>query len=222
MQFNKIFVSEDIDSNNLGVTTTLKSMGYTNIDHAQYCDDTLLKIKKEIQNKSPFDLLITDLSFENPRVKKTLNSGIDLIKAVKEIDKTIKIVVFSVEDDHNTIKTLFEEESINAYVCKGLNGLKELKNSIEAISKNGLYTCPIATIALHEKNVKEIDEYDLELLSYLAKGFRQNEISVLLKEKDVSPNSVRSIESTISKLKDYFNATNTTHLIYVASNMGLI
>ncbi|WP_165748156.1 DNA-binding response regulator [Cellulophaga sp. Z1A5H] len=222
MQLDRIFVSEDIDSNNLGVTTTLQNMGYTQIGHSQYCDDALLKLQKALLDGNPYDLLITDLSFENPRSKKKLQNGQELIVAIKAIQPTLKVIVFSVEDDHHTITTLFSDQKIDAYVCKGLNGLSELQKSIKAITKHEQYTCPIATAVLQQKNVLALDDYDQQLLSYLSKGYTQLEISTLLKEKGISPNSVRSIEGNISKLKDYFNATNTTHLVYVASSLGLI
>ncbi|MBC8769553.1 response regulator transcription factor [Arenibacter sp. BSSL-BM3] len=222
MRFDRIFVSEDIDSNNLGVTTMLNSLGYTNIGHSQYCDEALLKLKRAILDGTPFRLLITDLSFDDPRNNKKLQNGQELITAIKEIYPEIKIVVFSVEDDHNTIKSLFEDQNIDGYVCKGLNGLKELQNSIEAIANNETYTCPIASAALQQKNALELNDYDQKLLSLLAIGYKQNEISIILKEDGISPNSIRSIEANISKLKDYFDASNTTHLVYIASSMGLI
>ena len=77
-------------------------------------------------------------------------------------------------------------------------------------------------LKLHQKNVLQLSSFEEEILLLLAKGFKQNEISKLLKEKDISPNSVRSVEANISRLKDYFNANNTTHLVYVVSNLGLI
>ncbi len=222
MKFDRIFVSEDIDSNNLGVVTMLQTLGYTNIGHSQYCDETFLKFKRAILDGKPFELLITDLSFDNPGHKKDLQNGQELVTAIKKIYPEIKVVVFSVEDDQNTINSLFEDQKIDGYVCKGLNGLKELIKSIETIANNKSYTCPVATAALQQKNTLKLSEYDQYLLSLLAKGYKQVEISLLLKEDGVSPNSIRSIEANISKLKDYFNTPNTTHLVYVASSMGLI
>jgi two-component system, NarL family, captular synthesis response regulator RcsB len=222
MIVHKIFVSEDIDSNNLGVTTTLLQLGYTDIGHAQYCDEAFLKLKKAIQDHEPYDLLITDLSFENPRDKKTLQNGQELIKAIKELSPELKVIVFSVEDDYNAIKSLFDDQQINAYICKGLHGLKELQKGIDAVNNNQNYTCPVATAVLQQKNSFEIDAYEEQILVYLAKGYKQNDISQLLKEQGISPNSIRSIEATISKLKDNFNASNTTHLIYMVSSLGLI
>ncbi|HCO85486.1 MAG TPA: response regulator, partial [Arenibacter sp.] len=60
------------------------------------------------------------------------------------------------------------------------------------------------------------------LLLFLAQGHKQNEISALLKAKGIAPNSIRSVEANISKLKDYFNASNTTQLVYIATSMGVI
>jgi len=222
MKLDRIFVAEDIDSNNLGVTTMLQTLGYANIGHSQYCDEALLKLKRAILDGKPYGLLITDLSFDNPRTQKSLDNGRELITAIKEIYPEIKVVVFSVEDDQNTIKSLFEEQKIDGYVCKGLNGLRELQNCLESIANSETYTCPIATAALQQKNTLELNDYDQKLLSLLAIGYKQNEISILLKEDGISPNSIRSIEANISKLKDHFNASNTTHLVYVASSLGLI
>ncbi|RTE54288.1 DNA-binding response regulator [Arenibacter aquaticus] len=222
MNFNRIFVSEDIDSNNLGVITMLEAAGHCNIGHSQYCDEAYLKLKKAVVQRESYDLLITDLSFENPRSKVNIENGQELISATKAIQPTIKVIVFSVEDDPGTIKTLFEDQNIDGYVCKGLNGLKELKNSIEAVANDLTYTCPIATEALNHRNTLALNEYDQRLLTLLAKGHKQNEISRLLKGEGISPNSIRSVEANISKLKDYFDASNTTQLVYLATSMGLI
>lgn len=70
MQFNRIFVSEDIDSNNLGVITMLRGLGITTIGQSQYCDEAYLKLKKAQLDGEPYALLVTDLSFNNPRDKK--------------------------------------------------------------------------------------------------------------------------------------------------------
>ena len=222
MQFNRIFVSEDIDSNNLGVITMLQDLGFTAIGHSQYCDEAYLKLKKAQLTGESYGLLITDLSFNNPRHKKKLQNGQELITALKTVQPEVKVIVFSVEDDPGTIKALFEDQNIDGYVCKGLNGLKELRNSIEAVANDLSYTCPIATEALNQKNTLALNEYDHHLLNLLAKGHKQNEISQLLKKDSISPNSIRSVEANISKLKDYFDASNTTQLVYLATSMGLI
>jgi len=62
--FKRVLVSEDIDSILLSVINAVKDFGITQIDHVKYCDDALLKIKKSIADNLPYDLFISDLSFE--------------------------------------------------------------------------------------------------------------------------------------------------------------
>ena len=222
MIYSKIFVAEDLDSNNLGMVATLEKMGIATIEQSQFCDNALLKIKKAIIDFEPFEVLISDLCFNTAHGKKNISSGQELISEVKKIQPNIKVIVFSVEDKQSIIESLMEDQQIDAYVCKGLNGLKELKNAIEALSKNKKYSCPVATASLQQKNILELDIYEQKLLELLANGYKQSEISELFKKKLITPNSVRSIETSISKLKDSFNASTTPQLVYMASSLGLI
>jgi hypothetical protein len=48
---------------NKGVLTVIKGLNINNVQQVQYCDDANLKIKKAALENSPYDLLITDLSF---------------------------------------------------------------------------------------------------------------------------------------------------------------
>ena len=94
--FKKILIAEDTMSTNDGLVKSLSPI-VPNIETAQYCDEALLKIKKALQNKSPFELLLTDLSFDNTYRERKLTSGESLITAVKEVQPNIKIMVFSME-----------------------------------------------------------------------------------------------------------------------------
>ena len=82
--FTKVLIAEDFDSINIALIQTLESMGVTKIEHAKYCDDALLKAKKALQDKAPFDLLISDLSFETDYRTVALKNGEALIAAVKD------------------------------------------------------------------------------------------------------------------------------------------
>jgi hypothetical protein len=59
---------------------------------AKYCDEALLKIKK-VLNDQPYELLISDLSFKADHNKNQLNSGEELIQAVRAVYR-YKIIVF--------------------------------------------------------------------------------------------------------------------------------
>jgi protein associated with RNAse G/E len=74
---------------------------------------------------------------------------------------------------------------------------------------------------LKEQTIKEIDSFDVKLIQQLALGISQDEMEFKFKEMGISPSSKSSIEKRISKLKDYFKATNTVHLIAIAKDLGI-
>ena len=50
--FKKALIAEDFDSINLAVMQALNDIGVANIQHAKYCDDAQLKIKKALSPSS--------------------------------------------------------------------------------------------------------------------------------------------------------------------------
>ncbi|TMM55828.1 response regulator transcription factor [Maribacter algarum] len=222
MNFKKVFVAEDTDSNNFGIVAKLGTLNIKEVNQAQYCDDALLKIKKAIFDKNPYQLLISDLSYDNTYRKNKITTGETLISEVKKIQPSIKVIVFSVIDKQTTIQSLFTHQQIDGYVCKGTNGLKELERAIEALNNSQKYTCPIATASLQQKNLLQLNTYEQQLLQLLANGYKQSEISIHFKKHSITPNSVRSIESCLSKLKDDFNASTPAQLVHLVTSLGLI
>lgn len=213
---------EDTDSSNIGLVVKLKEMGIEMVDSSQSCDGAFLKIKKGIQEKQPFDVLISDLSFVINTPNPKITTGEALIAEVKKIQPNIKIIAFSVNNQQTVIKHLINEIGIEGYVCKGLNGTKELLKAIENIQNGNTYLCPVSNATLHKKNVFQLDEYEKQLLQLVAKGLKQDEIASYFQSKGITPNSRRSVEDRLSKLRDSFNANTTSQLIYLAQSLDLI
>lgn len=222
MTFSKVLVAEDADDSKKGVMHMLSEMGILRVDQSQFCDDALLKVKKAIYDKAPYELLISDLSFITDSRTHNITKGEELIAEVKNIQPNIKVIVFSAKDMQAVIKPLMEELEVDGYVCKGLNGLKELHKAVEWVAKGKVYTCPIATAVLSQKNVLELSEYEQRLLQLVAKGYKHREISAYFTSENIKPYSERSIEDRLSKLRDDFNASTTPQLIYMAQSLGLI
>lgn len=221
--FKKVLVAEDMDDINRGVYATLKGLGISNIDQVQYCDDAFLKIKKGILDNNPYDLLITDLSFKEDHRVQDYASGDQLIKALREKGIETPIIVYSVEDRLQRVRTLIHTYKANAYVCKGRNGLKDLSKAIESVlNKEKPFLSFQVEKARKNATNNEIKEYDIHLLSKLAEGCSQPEISKLFTQQGISPGSLSSVEKRIIKLKDLFRASNTAHLIAKAKDAGLI
>ena len=220
--FKKVLVVEDMDDINRGVKTALLELDILEIDQVQYCDDALLKIKKALKDKKPYELLISDLSFKADHREQQYSSGEVLIKALTQVQPNLKVIVYSVEERLQKVRTLVKSYNINAYVCKGRHGLKDLLKAIHTVYSNKQYLSPQVEKALHKKSDLEINDYDIELIKQLSNGLSQDEISSYFKERKISPNSLSSIEKHLNKLKIQFKANNATHLVTKVKDLGLI
>ena len=221
--FNKVLVSEDLDSISITVGQALEELSVSEIHHAKYCDDALLKVKKALYDNLPYDLLISDLSFKTDHRETQLNSGDELIAAVKKLQPNIKTIVFSIEDKSFRIKSLFNDLGINAFVSKGRNSIPELKKAIQSVFDNdSKILSPELSHALRDKSLIEIEAYDILLLKSLSKGLILDEISIDFKNSGIIPNGSSSIEKRINKLKIFFKASNNVHLIAIAKDLGLV
>jgi DNA-binding NarL/FixJ family response regulator len=220
--FKKVLVAEDMDSISEGLNSTLQSMGITNIHHAKYCDDAFLKIKKAKQDHEPFDLLISDLSFVEDHRKQKLTTGDDLAVAVKKELPKVKTIIYSIEDRKQRIKNLINKVGVDAFVCKGRNGLTELTKAVEVVYNNKSYISEEIAHKINNKVIFEITDYDVKILKYLSKGYNQNEISEIFKTKNIKPFSLSTLEKRINKLKIFFKAKNSIHLIALTKDTGLI
>jgi two-component system, NarL family, captular synthesis response regulator RcsB len=220
--FNKVLIAEDIDTINLAVELTLEKLNINNIDHVKYCDDAVIKIKKALLDNQPYDLFITDLSFEEDHRTTLIKSGIEAIEHIRKVQPDLKIMVYSIEDKPQLIKKLIDEQNINAYIQKGRNSIDELTIAIEQISNNqNCYLSSNIKSILNNNINRQIDQFDLLLLQHLASGISQEEMVALFKQKDIKPNSLSTIEKRIANLKDQFKVKNIVHLIAITKDLGI-
>lgn len=220
--FKKVLVAEDHDMVNKGVITTLSDLNINEINAVQYCDDAHLKIKKAIIDQKPYELLITDLSFNKDHREQKFHSGEDLIATIKDLQPNLKIIVFSIDNRLQKVRSLLQNYGINGYVCKGRRGPKELAEAIRTVYNNKQYLSPQVNLALSSKSHLEIDDFDINLVNHLSKGDSQETISELFKTNKISPSSVSSIEKHLNTLKIQFKAKNTVHLVSLFKDLGLI
>lgn len=220
--FKKVLIAEDLNSINQGVISVLKALGVAQIDNVSYCDQAYVKIKRAVLDKVPYDLLITDLSFARDHRATTIANGDDLAQKLQVEHPELKKIVFTVEDRVQKARNLIHKYGVKAYVCKGRNGLKELRTAIQAVYANDLYfSDPIAS-ALHGNNSVEILDYDISLLKQLSNGLSQDQISRYFKSNNIVPSSLSTVEKRLNKLKVQFKASNATHLVAIVKDIGLI
>lgn len=217
----KVLIAEDYESTNISVEKTLNDLQIPFFDSATYCDEALLRIKKAIQAGQSYDLLITDLYFEEDHHKVQLSGGIDLIKAVKQIQPDLKILVFSAESRPAFIKKLFVDFDIDGYVRKARGDAKELVKAIREISNHRVYKPPQLEQG-KQTNTYEFTTFDTTILTLMAEGKRVLEIPDYLKEKNIIPNGKSSVEKQLKLLRETFDFSTNEQLIAHCVKMGII
>jgi two-component system capsular synthesis response regulator RcsB len=219
--FKKVLIAEDFESFNLAVQKTLEEFQIPESDYVNYCDDAFNRLKISILEEKPYDLLITDLSFEEDYREQNLKSGTELIEACKKILPELKVLVFSIEKKSKKIENLFNHLQINAFVSKGRGDAKELKKAIPKIFNNEVYISLDNKKHL-KKNTVELSSIEMHILKLLSEGVLQKKIPQYLDEKNVKPSSLSSVEKTINNLKDSLRAKNNEQLIAICKDFGIL
>ncbi len=220
--FTKVLIADDLGSITQGVHAALIQMGITTIEKVQYCDDAYLKVKAALLEKRPYDLVITDLSFKTDHRYQHLPSGETLSGILKNEHPELKVIIYSVEDRLEKVRTLLNKNHIDAYVCKGRRGLDELAIAVKEVFDGNRFLSPQVQQAMTRRTTSEIDDYDIELLRQLSLGLSQDEIAVYFKENNIKPASLSTIEKELQKLRIQFKAKNVTQLVATAKDLGLI
>ncbi len=100
--------------------------------------------------------------------------------------------------------------------------MDQLKAAVNTIKTDEtIYISPELVHLLQDKTIHEIDDYDVQLIRQLSLGVPQDKMDEKFRELGITPNSKSTIEKRIGKLKDYFKANNTVHLIAIAKDLGI-
>lgn len=220
--FKRVLIAEDHESTSISVRKTLEDLGIAQTDYTYYCDDALMHIKKNVLSEQPYDLLITDLSFEEDHRKQQLLGGMELIAAVRAVQPNLKVLVFSAENKAAVIDNLFKELAINAYVRKARHDAKELKLAIEAIAMNKTFISDNLKQVVKQKNVHEFSSFDITIISLLSQGTLQKEIPAYLQQHSIKPSGLSSVEKRLNLMKEVLDFSKNEQLVAYCKDFGII
>lgn len=213
---NKVIIAEDHESGNLSIQKTMEDLQITPPDYVYYCDDALNKIKVARNAGSSYDLLITDLYFDDDGNSQNIKDGFNLIKAAREVQPDIMVLVFSAENKPLKIKSLYNDYQIDAFVRKARNDVKELKAAFDALSKReSYYSIEIAQL-IKQSKAYEFTDFDVEIIRLISKGKKQKEIA------DILGKHSSTIEKTLKKMRDEFGFSKNEQLAVRCKDIGLL
>ncbi|QNL51899.1 response regulator transcription factor [Olivibacter sp. SDN3] len=220
--FKKVLIAEDHQSANISVQKTLEDFGISKANYVFYCDDALTWIRNAYKKEEAYDLLITDLFFEEDHHKSKLAGGAQLIKVVKNEQPNLKIIVFSAESRPAAVDTLFKELSIDGYVRKARNDAQALKEAIHAVYKGGKYISPDLRQKIKQQNSYEFSSFDITIISLLAQGMLQKDIPLYLQQHNIKPAGLSSIEKRLNLMKEVLEFSKNEQLVAYCKDMGII
>ena len=220
--FQKVLVAEDMDSINLAVSGLLQDLGIPKVEHAQYCDEAWLLAKKAIMEGEPFDLLICDLSFKNDHRTEKISSGKELIATLRKEDPNLTVLVNTIEDHPQTVRSLWESGNINGYVCKDRHGMRDLQDAIMTVREGRNYNSRRIENLLKNDQMLSLGDWEMELIKAIASGFTQEDIQEDFKQRGIAPSSKSSIEKRLKELREEFGANTTPHLVCILKDLKLI
>jgi two-component system capsular synthesis response regulator RcsB len=223
MMFKKVLIAEDHESASISVQKTLTDL---NIDHDSrnyvfYCDDALSRIKKALSEGEPYELLITDLSFDNDK-PQSLHGGIELIQAARNLQPDLKVLVFSIDNRSTVAIGLLDDLDIDAYVPKARHDAKDLKQAMEKMAENKKYLSPNIKKKLSLSPSFVFTEYDKTIISMLAKGRAQKEIPLYLQKNSIKPSSLSSIEKRLNTIKTILDISSNEQLVAYCKDNKII
>ncbi|WP_294245934.1 response regulator [uncultured Chryseobacterium sp.] len=219
--FKKVLVVEDQEIANLGITRSLQELSVPHFDFAAYCDEAFHKIVQAVKEGAPYDLVVSDLSFEKDHISQSLHSGQELIREARKVQPDLKIVVLSVEKKARTIEDLYKVYGIQAFVSKSRNDGRELRSTLRRVFE-GETVMSQAILNAIRNSPCDLNAYDLKLLELLSQGHRQKEIENLMKQFAMKPYGRRSIEKRLNELRDILGAKNNIEMIVICKDTGLI
>ena len=117
---------------------------------------------------------------------------------------------------------LQKTSAIDGYVRKARHDAKELKSALDALSKGQRYY-PQALVQLVKKsNAYEFTEFDIKIIRLLSQGYQQNEIPDYLKQHNIKPSSLSTIEKRLNQIRDELGFSKNEQLVLFCKETGIL
>lgn len=222
MQFENILVVEDQEMANLSLRITLEAMQLPSPLHCYHTDHAISLLKKALSADRPYDLLITDLYFEDEGTAKQLPDGAELVKIAKGLQPGLKVLVFSSESKIGMIRRFYEELGIDGYVRKGRGDAQNLKDALEQIALNRRYYPREYRSLSAQQNQYDFSDYDKAIVRLLNEGYSQQEIADWLEANEMPPFGLSSVEKRLKLMRTAMNFNKNQQLVGFCKDLGII
>tara|TARA_B110000211_G_C13932507_1_gene487809 strand:- start:94 stop:771 length:678 start_codon:yes stop_codon:yes gene_type:complete len=219
----RILVADDHKLILQGISFSLKEVGDFDVVTTNNCDDAFNLIKAHV-NSNPFQLLFTDLSFDNTTEESNLDGGEDLIKAIKHNQFDIKIGVITGHAETNRVYNVISNLNPNSYLLKSKCDASEIGFAVQRMLANEYYYTHEIHQKIMRRNIVQIqmDDIAIQILKELPNHAKIRNLEGVIKKKDGTKVKLRSIETKLANLRTDLNANNNTDLILKVKELGFM
>ncbi len=187
------------------------------------CDEAFEHLSEAVDS-NPFDILFTDLSFENTDEDTLIDGGESLIRKVRAEGIPLKIGVITGHTETNRVFNVITNLNPDAYILKNQCTKDELTFAIQQMKRS----IPFYSHEIHQKIMKrnvvqiQMDDVAIQILKQLPKQSKIINLEGMIKKADGKFMKIRAIENKLANLRIDLNAKNNTDLVLKAKELGII
>ena len=219
----KILIVDDHQLIIQGLLCSLEEVGDFEVVATTDCDDAFQLIKTN-EKDAPFQILFTDLSFDNNTKETNLDGGEALIKAIKTSNIEIKIGVITGHSETSRVYNVISNLKPNAYLLKNNCEAKEIGFAIQKMLKNEHYYSHAVHQKIMRRNIVQLqmDDVAIQILKELPNHAKITNLEGIIVKNNGIKFKLRSIEKKLADLRADLNAVNNADLILKAKELGVI
>lgn len=172
---------------------------------AQTCENVYDIFREEVV----FDVAVIDHNLP-PFPEQGLFSGVDCALLIKKKNPNCKIILITAHIEFIELYAMYKKVKPSALIVKEDLTVDSLRSIVHS-TENGIYLSDRAKQAIEfvRDKLSLLNETNVEILMYLSKGFKINELT------DIIGLSKSAIQKRIAKMQLEFDVSDTSSLIKV-------
>jgi DNA-binding NarL/FixJ family response regulator len=206
-----------------GIVMALEQFPNYRVTSFNTCDDAFHELLETLDS-DPYNVLFTDLSFENVTEDSEIDGGESLIRKVKDYNIPLKIGVITGHTETNRVFNVIRNLNPDAYILKNQCSAEELNFAIRKMMSNDRFFTHEIHNKILKRNVVQIqmDEVAIQILKQLPKQSKIINLEGMIKKSDGKYMKIRAIENKLANLRIDLGAKNNTDLVLKAKELGII
>src|SRR5690606_33488305 len=99
---------------------------------------------------------------------------------------------------------------------------QHLKEALQAVYGQKTYLSPDVKQQVSDKNAHEFTHFDITIITLLSQGILQKDIPYYLRQKNIRPSGLSSVEKRLNLMKDVLGFSKNEQLIAYSKDIGVI